>query len=386
MQTSFKSNYLKFILLCFIIGLASCNKEIQSKESSNALKADNSKLNKTINTTSATKSVITTGLNYPRGLKFGPDGYLYVAEAGTGATRLCSTQSCPDLQPNVFSPYFGCPTGGRISRIDPSSGSRVTVVDNLPTSFGTNLNKTKADFFGPADVGFIGNTLYVLQSGAGCGHGVPSSTNGIYRINSDGSHTMIADLGSWSVAHPGANNEPDDYTPEGNWYSMAIAENNFYALEPNHGNFVKIGLDGSIREVVDISASEGHIVPTAVAYKGNFFVGNVGVFPITGISSVFKITPSGNMKKIATGFSAIVGLVADKNSNIYVLEMTANNPYPTPGAGRIRKINANGTVEDVISGLNFPTAMTMGPDGNLYVSGWGFGPPLGELVKVTLNN
>jgi len=248
------------------------------------------------------------------------------------------------------------------------------------------LDGTKADFFGPADVGFIGNTLYVLQSGAGCGHGVPSSTNGIYRINTNGSHTLIADLGSWSVAHPGANNEPDDYTPEGNWYSMAIAENNFYALEPNHGNFVKIGLDGSIREVVDISASEGHIVPTAVAYKGNFFVGDVGVFPITGISSVFKITPSGNMKKIATGFSSIVGLVADKNSNIYVLEMTANNPYPTPGAGRIRKINANGTVEDVISGLNFPTAMAMGPDGNLYVSGWGFGPPLGELVKVTLNN
>ena len=93
---------------------------------------------------------------------------------------------------------------------------------------------------------------------------------------------------------------------------MAIAENNFYALEPNHGNFVKIGLDGSIQEVVDISASEGHIVPTAVAYKGNFFVGNLGVFPTTGISSVFKITPSGIMKKIATGFNAIVGLVPTK--------------------------------------------------------------------------
>ena len=101
---------------------------------------------------------------------------------------------------------------------------------------------------------------------------------------------------------------------------------------------------------------------------------------------MFKITPSGTLKKIASGFSAIVGLVADKNSNIYVLEMTADNPFPTPGAGRIRKITANGTVEDVISGLNLPTSMEMGPDGNLYVTDWGFGPPLGELVKVTLNN
>jgi len=384
MQQIFKRNYLKCILLCFIIGFASCKKNMQSTESNNASIAGNSTLNKAINTTPATMSVITKGLNYPRGLTFGPDGNLYVAEAGTGPTAWCSTRSCVALQPNVFSPYFGCPTGGRISRINPSSGNRVTVVDNLPTSVGTNADGTKADFFGPADVGFVGNTLYVLQAGAGCGHGVPSSTNGIYRINSDGSHTMIADLGSWSVAHPGAHNEPDDYTPEGNWYSMAIAENNFYALEPNHGNFVKVGLDGSIQEVVDISASEGHIVPTAVAYKGNFFVGDLGVFPITGISSVFKITPGGIIKKIATGFSAIVGLVPDKNSNIYVLEMTANHPFPTPGAGRIRKINANGTVEDVISGLDFPTAMTMGPDGNLYVSSWGFGPPLGQVVKVTL--
>jgi hypothetical protein len=74
MQTSFKGNYHKFILLCFIIGFASCKKEINSTETSNGLTAENSTLSKTINPISATMSVITTGLNHPRGLKFGPDG------------------------------------------------------------------------------------------------------------------------------------------------------------------------------------------------------------------------------------------------------------------------------------------------------------------------
>ena len=329
----------------------------------------------------ATMATFATGLDHPRGLKFGPDGYLYVAEAGTGATSITGHISCVALQPPpFFSPIYGSPTGGRVSKIN-ASGMRTTVVSDLPTS-----TSRIGDVLGPADVAFIDNTLYVLQAGAGCGHGVPSSTNGIYRINSNGSHTRIADLGAWSVANPGAQNDPGDYTPEGNWYSMVVAKNNFYALEPNHGNFVKVSLDGNIELVTDISASEGHIVPTALAYKGNFFVGNLGEFPITGNSSIFKITPSGNMKKIATGFSAILGLVLDKHSNIYVLEMTAGFPFPHPGAGRIRKIDPNGTVEDVISGLKLPTAMTMGPDGNLYVSNWGFGPPLGEIVKVTLNN
>jgi hypothetical protein len=37
--------------------------------------------------------------------------------------------------------------------------------------------------------------------------------------------------------------------------------------------------------------------------------------------------------------------------------------------------------------LDLPTAMTMGPDGNLYVSdkGFGFPPGQGEIVKVTLS-
>jgi len=42
------------------------------------------------------------------------------------------------------------------------------------------------------------------------------------------------------------------------------------------------------------------------------------------------------------------------------------------------------TVETVASGLTFPTAMTFGPDGMLYVSNFGFGfpPCAGQVVRI----
>ena len=40
-------------------------------------------------------------------------------------------------------------------------------------------------------------------------------------------------------------------------------------------------ISGAIHRIADISASQGHIVPTAIAGSyGNFFVGNLNTFPI----------------------------------------------------------------------------------------------------------
>src|SRR5256884_9054459 len=76
-------------------------------------------------------SVFASGLNNPRGLKFGPDGFLYVAEGGTGG--LNSTDgACDQVVPPV-GPYTANVTGARISKIGPN-GFRTTVVDNLPSS------------------------------------------------------------------------------------------------------------------------------------------------------------------------------------------------------------------------------------------------------------
>ena len=77
---------------------------------------------------SSNAQVWVTGLNGPRGLKFGPNGSLYVAEAGTGGT-ISTAGRCGQVIPPV-GPYKGGNTA-RISRID-SSGNRTTVSFRAP--------------------------------------------------------------------------------------------------------------------------------------------------------------------------------------------------------------------------------------------------------------
>jgi hypothetical protein len=267
-----------------------------------------------------------------------------------------------------------------------AAGTRTTITDNLPSSTASAL--IGGFISGVADVAFIGNSLYALLAGGGCSHGVPSVPNGIVKVSPGGSWTWVANLSDWSLSQPVAQPAAGDYEPDGTWYSMVSVRGDLYALEPNHGELVKVTTGGDISRVIDISASQGHIVPTALAYKGNFYMGNLDVFPIpAGASKIYKITPSGEIKVVAEELNTVLGLVFDDRNRMYVLEMTVGADFPTPGMGRVLQIDAAGKTTVIASGLSLPTGMTMGPDGNLYVSNWGFGPPAiggGQVLKITL--
>src|SRR5215475_13871553 len=77
----------------------------------------------------ATATVFATDLRFPRGLKFGPDERLFVAESGLGGGD--DTIGLCDQDPN-FGPYHSGPTS-RISSFD-LQGKGTIVVDNLPSS------------------------------------------------------------------------------------------------------------------------------------------------------------------------------------------------------------------------------------------------------------
>ena len=331
----------------------------------------------------ATVSVFFEGLNNPRGLTFGPDGNLYVAEGGAGGT-LSTVGLCDQVVPPV-GPYTGGFTA-RISKISPD-GTRTTVADHMLSSQTSPAMGSLVS--GVADVTFIGNTLYALLAGAGCSHGLAGTDNAVVRVNADGSTTTIADLSAFQKTHPVKNPESDDFEPDGTWYSMVAVRGAFFAVEPNHGELDMITTDGQIRRIADISATQGHSVPTAIAYHGNFYVGNLNTFPIQeGSSKILKITPSGKVETVGTGFTTILGLSFDHIGRLYVLENTTGNRFPTPFTGKVLRIDHSGRVEEIASGLFLPTAMTFGPDGNLYVSNVGFGAPplgLGQVVKIQVS-
>jgi hypothetical protein len=191
------------------------------------------------------------------------------------------------------------------------------------------------------------------------------------------------------MTHPAAIIEPDDFEPDETFYSMIAVKHKLYVVGPNHGQLVEVTREGAIRQVIDVSASQGHIAPTAVIFHaGEFQLGNLGTFgSAPGTSMVLDISRSGRILNSADGFTAIVGL-SYRHNQLYALQLTTPLTSlltgETAGMGKVVRLDPSGSVEDVVTGLTLPSAMTFGPDGDLFISNFGTGSPpgSGQIVRV----
>lgn len=335
------------------------------------------------------------GFNNPRGLTFTPAGSgprrLIVAEGGLGGTN-STAGLCDQIEPPI-GPYTGSPTGARVSIVIGApyfdTPTRRTIIDRLPSSQTSPDSGSLVS--GVADVAFIGDQLYMLISGASCTHGVVPRENAIIKLGGDGKPVLVANLARWLRANPGGELGPD-VEPDGTWYSMTAYNGKLYVIEPNQGLFVRVDpATGGISRILDVSRAAGaHVVPTSLnRYKGFFYIANLGTFPIMDDTQhVWRYrTDPPRLQSVARA-TAILGIAFDpRDDAMYILQMTSGAPGPTPGMGSILRLRPGGSPVKIVDGLTLPTAIAMGPDGALYVSHIGFGPPvpgIGEILRVTL--
>jgi hypothetical protein len=344
-------------------------------------------------------AILASGLNDPRGLAFGPDGSLYIAEAGTGGTDSTvgtCTQGLPPL-----GPYKGGPSAA-IAKLD-SGGKVTTLATGLP-SFAA----LQGDIIGVADVAFLNGKLYALIAGGGCSHGNPNLPNGIVKVElPSGKWTYITDLSLFYMEHPAAYPDAADFEPDGVPYSMLAHDGSLFVVEPNHGTITSTTTDGATSKIIDMSLLLGHVVPTSIATSnGNLYIGNLGQFPITSqwerITTLSRdlgfldttpglATRPANAKNFRlagsrAGFTTVVSVKFGPDGLLYALELSDTpGGFPNPGDGKVVRLNADGCIETVVTGLSLPGGMTFGPDKALYISNAGdLGPGKGEILRFAL--
>ena len=135
----------------------------------------------------STQTVVMSGLNSPRGLSWGPEGGLYVAEAGTSAI----TGTCiPFLEGTTLNTK--CYSGtGSVSRL--WKGSQTRVATGLTSTFIVQSGFAS----GPQDISFSGRGNAIVAIGWGGDPALRPSLGAA--ANAAGSLIQLQPSGMWRV-------------------------------------------------------------------------------------------------------------------------------------------------------------------------------------------
>ncbi|MFN8526508.1 MAG: ScyD/ScyE family protein [Chloroflexota bacterium] len=301
--------------------------------------------------------VVADGLVNPRGLAFGADGALYVAEAGNGGPGEIDLGRKRNHR-------FG--KTGRLTVLDPGAGQRI-LLDGLPS-----IVTAAREEVGPSGLAVAAGDLYLLTASGGWDMGDRAYDSGVFRLSRSGSMERILDLTGFNLTSPARarREDPRADVPAGMPYGLAALGQDLYLTDGNHDVVTRVTLDGRASRVLEYPASDRALTGISAGPDGLLYVAEYVPGKIT------RLSPAGEASEAAGGFALPIGVAFDRSSRMCVLEY----------AGLVICVSADGTRETVASGLDQATAIVTGPDGDLYVSNHGHqgGDRRGTVVRVSM--
>jgi len=320
-----------------------------------------------------TSTVLATGLNNPRGLAFGPDGALYVTEAGlasgTGPTTVVRGETFTYTQSGSVTRYF--------------SGSQTRVLTSLASIYGTG-----GDVVGPNGITFGPSGSPIIAIGAGINPTVRSTDLGPGGVNLSQllSGGTSIDLGAYEAANNPAGG-PLDSDP---WHVARIAGATL-VTDAGGNSLLRVADNGTITTVASFaSRALGGPFPTepvptgiAVGPDGAYYVSELTGFPfVPGAARIYRIAPGGTPTIFATGFTMLTDLAFGADGSLYALEYDSNGVLNPGSSGALWKVGTDGSRSLVFSeGLENATGLAIGADG-FYVSNFGSSSGQGQVLLV----
>ena len=244
------------------------------------------------------------------------------------------------------------PQTGRVLRVDPRTGTVTTFATGLPALIPA------VGLGGAMDVAFIGSTAYVLVTLVGSDVG-GGDIVGIYRIDGPATHTVVADIGAFSLANPP---ETSFFVPTGVQYALQTYRGGFLVTDGHHNRVLRVTLDGSVTEW----ATFGNIVPTGLAVSGNtVYIAQAGPVPhLPQNGRIVAVTPQSlDAALVAAGAPLLVDVEFGRGRTLLGLSQghfTAGNPEGSPAdpdTGTLVQVNGDGTFDVIASGLDRPTSL-----------------------------
>ena len=319
-----------------------------------------------------TPTLVAAGLDSPRGVEF-LKSKLMVAEAGHGG------KNCIQGVPTIC---FG--RTSQISRVNTATGTHAAVVDHLFSA---------TEFFGPNDPG---STLgasgisaardgklqaiinvypqafanYPCAGDAECQADVDAAkkeAGALISVKANGSWRKVAGVGAYDYDYTAdIPNQEHDANPNG---ILAVNGGSYVAdAGANTLNFVSNGGHISVVHYFpwrspDPSAFPSDEVPTCIAKTDE------GLWVATLAGHLFRVHGTSATLVDNPLLTHVTGCTADRNGNVYFVNMWTTATPPSPFTGNIVKLDAEeGTSSVIAAGLNFPNMDVVGPDGNLYFS------------------